>query len=211
MQETCENCGRVIGNLEEANLHNEQIVCAKCYEQLAQAGRLAMAAGEYFGSENRNRCPKCASNQTASLAVIYQQGSRLSDWGGSQTLFSAIAGPPRKRHLSGPISLFIISSVFAIGLVLNAFFSDAEVHSYRDSGFSGTATENVFSSHSGQFVFALIGIVVAIVSVSLIIKSKKYNQSEWPVRYTDWKLKWKCKSCGAIFKNVGAGNPRRVE
>lgn len=74
--ETCENCGRAIGQLETPFIWRESVVCAECHARLSPAGAKITtpfaqmahvktnppALPDYIGS--RRACPVCGSTGT---------------------------------------------------------------------------------------------------------------------------------------------------
>jgi hypothetical protein len=63
--EKCENCGRVIGNLETPLLHQEHVVCAQCWDRLQPVKTASAPTVPIRPTVDRSRIPpwrRSASN-----------------------------------------------------------------------------------------------------------------------------------------------------
>ena len=147
-----------------------------------------------FGMEVPMNCPKCNSDNTQSLPMIYESGTSVSQstshshGGGffnilptfrmktqtnslSQSVTAQKAAPPEKQKLIVPIVLALVSLLFT----LSAF---------------GTTFNLV------QFLISLVALAVF---TFLTYNKIQYNKKVWPEEHNTWENSWKCHKCGTIF------------
>jgi len=134
------------------------------------------------------QCPKCGSDNTQRLEVIFDGGTQsiktksnttgagfggafgvggavTSTSGTSQSTLAQKAAPPAKKSLKWPI--------FGILSGLGSF-------TYGGFGI-------------------LLGLILIGVSIHFGLKVKRFNSTEWPGLYQHWSESWMCHKCGNIY------------
>lgn len=146
------------------------------------------------------RCPFCGSASVKSVVAIYEQGTRISDFGGagmtgrgrvgvfagqsvSHSLAAQMVAPPQKRHSDyvgmGAAVVYFIAAFFL--LLTGGLFSPNP--SDRRGGLLG-------------LILFLISIGTAIALTVLCVRWMKWNRTEHQRKLLAWSKLWHCSKCG---------------
>jgi len=138
-------------------------------------------------------CPRCSSDNTQRLEVIFEQGTSHLDatsttkvrpaFGGfatgkaktrttgvSMSRSAQKAAPPLKNRYKTP-GIAVLIGIFMMG----------------------------YSLHPFNTIFFLIGLVVGVIGGFLLYQAIHYNTKLWPAAYEGWTKSWMCNKCGSIF------------
>jgi len=139
-------------------------------------------------------CPKCNSENTQTLSVIYEGGTNVTQStsktraGGfldpvpsitaktkstsvTQSKLAQKSNPPEKKKITIQVGV----TIFGILLVLTSFGSQFNI--------SGFLFALILTGGFGYWSYILI----------------KYNKEEWPLLLEKWEKSWYCHKCGEIF------------
>lgn len=140
-------------------------------------------------------CPKCNSDNTQTLPVIYESGTSdeqttsHTHGGGffsltpsfrakstatstSQSIAAQNASPPAKKKLRGLVVITVASAAYGL--------------STFSSGFN-----------LGQLI---VGLAVAGGFGYLAFSRFQHNSKVWPGHFQAWQASWKCHKCGTVFQ-----------
>lgn len=152
-------------------------------------------------------CPKCGSDKTVGLPMVYASGTSsieafsfyigtkknygvIPTFGSSQTLAAKQLAPPQKK--SSQVAGFVVFGLMF--LAFGGFFALA--------GSSSQGPEGSAYSQIGWGAIA-IGLPIAIVGAIFTHRSAKtYNETVWQPLYEEWQDSFICKRCGTIFRPV---------
>lgn len=137
------------------------------------------------------QCPKCNSDQTQRLEVIFENGTQdvntrsnsvglASSRGGlgigtatttttgkTQSLAAQRVAPPEKKKIAGPIFGIVFGVVCMMG-------------------------------GGGWLVF---GLALACSCGYVFSQSSSYNKNTWPQLFKNWENSWYCNKCGTVYQD----------
>lgn len=143
-------------------------------------------------------CPRCSSEDTQNLPVIYAGGTHhitttgrgayfgahgqgvglVTTYGQSQSALAAACAPPIKKPIEVPAAV----AAFSLFPALFPFLG-------------GVTANTLFVSMMFVVFFSPIWGVALYIS----IKREKYNKKVWPNLFKHWSESWFCRKCGAIY------------
>ena len=195
--DTCQNCGRMIGNLETPYLWGESVVCVGCLNVLSCSPPVAAVPSEpaFF-------CPSCHSQNVASARFAYEAGKSNATFLGvglgggdgilvggsqSQSVLSERAAPPPMASRA-PLLIACISIPTAIIAGLQAI-----------DLIRSTSNEQ---NEQGQKLLGImcIAFIIGAISSMVATANANWNRKEYPRLLKLWQSKWICCKCGAMFR-----------
>jgi hypothetical protein len=180
---------------------------------LADIQKLEEPAAHYAAAQHiaSNRCPKCASTDTASLRAIYERGT--SQWSGgtvgiagNDLFFGGSGGtsisqaaqrasPPfRKDATAHILSLCAALALLVFGVVLICSAPRQEYYNPRVKP----------DPPSAQIPFGYLllasGVAWIVIAIVCIRNIGRWNSREYVQRFGVWNRRWMCQRCSTIFE-----------
>lgn len=191
-QETCENCGRMIGKLEPAHVWQGNVVCSDCITRLAAlapmtTNNLILVKNDYVTDAipDQYACPQCGSTLTERCAVAYAKRTSLADATGLGLICAPPQPPDDQARGDGYLAACAALILFAALPLLGGIFSDSEL-----------GTRFVLFVISG-FLF-LLGFVT-FRSGQKMKSTYKFAMYQFNVSHKRWRMQWICTRCGIVF------------
>lgn len=125
-------------------------------------------------------CPRCASDQTQRLAIIYSDGALRTKNRSMQTATSSSAAPPKPMSYAGPIV-----TIFVTFLVIAAIgISKLPANSWLAKSAIGNLLQ-------AAFLFLPV--------VAWVVLAYRYNHTTWHRLLKSWERSFQCHRCGRVF------------
>ena len=179
--------------------------CPNCGNQvLVPKPALNCADDESNTVNNPLSCPKCGSEHTQNISIIYESGtSDISstslhaggfasngkfvpglgtsiDSGTQQTSLAKRLSPPEKQ------SVFPVLGCGCLISIVLAFIGSFAIVA-------------MLKMDDGGIPFLIILTILAICVISMAVKNNKFNTEEWPTLHEKWSKQYFCHKCGNIF------------
>lgn len=149
-------------------------------------------------------CPRCGSDDSASLQVVYENGASRSrgllvaaigdslafgSHGGVQVTQAAErAAPPAQKSVSSARVAMLVCPIGTVACTLGGL-----------DHILGRPKDQDWFAASIMFGLAAVLLVGTFVAIASWHAARRYNASQWPTLFRRWSERWMCRRCGCVF------------